>query len=319
MTCNTSEPSPEPSRALVVMIPTPQMPVGTNTTPMSLVISVQCAQTVPVHTNAPVSTPHPLVAAVEMVVVIIAPVQMPIASHIVPMASGPPPVHTQSVPMPTNLPIAVSPEPARSLVVVVTTPQVPVSAHTAPVPLVVSVQGSQSVEVHTDAAESAPSPLVASVQVMIVVIPPVQMPIRTDSMPPGAIPPLQDAQAVQMASNSAVTSPEPMGAFVIMVATPQMPIGTDAAPAALVIPVKSSEAIEVHADAPESPPSPGGATVVLVIVMVSTPEVPIAAHVVPTRTIPAPVHSQPVQMPSHPSVGIPPKPSRSLVIMFPSP
>jgi hypothetical protein len=74
-----------------------------------------------------------------------------------------------------------------------------------------------------------------------------------------------------MASNSAVTSPEPMGSFVVMVATPQMPIGADAAPAALVIPVKSPEAIEVHAHASESPPSPGGATVVLVIVMVSPP------------------------------------------------
>jgi len=319
MTCDTSEPSPEPSRALVVMIPTPQMPVGTNTTPMSLVISVQCAQTVSVHTNAPVSSPHPLVAAVEMVVVIITPVQMPVASHIVPMASRPPPVHAQSVPMPTNLPVAVSPEPTRPAVVVVMTPQVPVRAYTAPVALVVSVQRSQSVQVHTDSAESAPPPLVASVQMMIVVIPAVQMPIRTDSVPPGAIPPLQDAQAVQMASNTAVTSPEPMGPFVVMVATPHMPIGADAAPVALVIPVKSPEAVEVHANAPESSPSPGGATVVLVIVMVSPPQVPIAAHVVPARTVPAPVDSQPVQVPSHPSVGIPPKPSRSFVIMFPSP
>jgi hypothetical protein len=63
---------PKPSWALVVVIFSPQVPVGSDTAPVSLMVPVESAQPVQVNANAPVPTPHPLVPAMEMVIVVVA-------------------------------------------------------------------------------------------------------------------------------------------------------------------------------------------------------------------------------------------------------
>jgi len=117
-----------------------------------------------------------------------------------------------------------APEPARSPVVVVATPQVPVRSHTTPMTLVISVQSSQPVQMDTNASITSPCPAVSSMQVMIVVIPAPQMPVCTHTMPPGTIKPFQDAQAVQMSANASRTTPEPPWSLVVVIAPPQVPI-----------------------------------------------------------------------------------------------
>jgi len=51
---------------------------------MSLVVSIQGAKTVEVHTNAPEAAPSPLGTPVETMVVVIATPQMPVAADLHP-------------------------------------------------------------------------------------------------------------------------------------------------------------------------------------------------------------------------------------------
>merc|ERR1712054_253097 len=80
MAANAAETTPEPAWALVVVVPPPQLPVATNPPPVTLDIAVQVTAAVLVGTNAAETTPPPLGATVEPVVVVVAPVQMPVAA-----------------------------------------------------------------------------------------------------------------------------------------------------------------------------------------------------------------------------------------------
>jgi hypothetical protein len=149
-------------------------------------------------------------------------------------------------------------------------------------PLVVPVQGAQSIQMHTNASEPAPGPFVSAMEMVVVVIPAVQMPIRPHVTPVPAIPALQDAQTIQVTSNSAVPTPEPSRPLVIMVSAPQMPIGSDSSPVSLVISIQGAQSVEVHSDASEPSPSPTRAPMQTVIVVVPTVEVPVCSYIVPS-------------------------------------
>jgi hypothetical protein len=103
--------------------------------------------------------------------------------------------------------------------------------------LVVSVQGAQTIEVYANAPEPAPSPTMATVKMVIVVVAAPQVPVATHIDPAGTSEAPEDAKAVQMTANAASSAPEPPWSLVIMVATPQMPVRANATPMALVIPV----------------------------------------------------------------------------------
>ena len=83
---------------------------------------------------------------------------------------------------------------------------------------------------HTNAPVAAPDPSGPAVQAMVVMVPTVEMPILPHNAPMSAVPALVNAQAVQMATDATVPSPEPSGSLVIVVATMQVPVGTDVTP-----------------------------------------------------------------------------------------
>jgi len=149
-------------------------------------------------------------------------------------------------------------------------------------PLVVPVQGAQSIQMHTNAPESAPSPSVSAMEMVVVVIPAVEMPIRPYVTPVPAIPTLQDAQTIQVTSNSAVSTPEPSRPPVVMVSAPQMPIGSDSSPVSLVISIQGAQSVEVHSNASEPSPRPTRAPMQTMVVVVPTVEVPVSSHIVPS-------------------------------------
>jgi hypothetical protein len=127
-----------------------------------------------------------------MVVVVFAP-QVPIAADLMPTGTIPTPVDAQSVTMTADFAVVVAPEPARSFVVVITSPQVPVGANTTPVTLMVAIQGSQTVQVNSNAPIAAPSPSVPTMEMVVVIISAVEMPITPHLVPPSTIPAPEDA------------------------------------------------------------------------------------------------------------------------------
>lgn len=136
------------------------MPVGTHAAPMALVIPVESAQAVPVHANSAEAAPYPFVSAMQMVIVVVASVQVPVTSHVVPASSIPAPEDTQAVSMPANFPVMVGPEPTRLFVVMVSSPQVPICANTTPVSLMIAIQRAKTIQMNTYASEASPDPLV---------------------------------------------------------------------------------------------------------------------------------------------------------------
>ena len=60
-----------------------------------------------------------------------------------------------------------TPMPARFLVVVIATVQVPVRTHTYPATLHIAVQGAQAIAVHTNAFKATPHPLSATVEAVV--------------------------------------------------------------------------------------------------------------------------------------------------------
>jgi len=78
------------------------------------------------NTYAPHSTPDPLGATMHVVIVFITPPKMPVTPDIVPARTIPSSVNPQPVLVTANLPVVVAPEPARTLVIVVATIQMPV-------------------------------------------------------------------------------------------------------------------------------------------------------------------------------------------------
>jgi hypothetical protein len=294
------------------------MPVRAHAAPVALVIAIQGAQAVEVHTDAPVPSPSPLSAAMHAVVVVIATPQVPVAANLHPARTGPAPQDAQAVQVTANATPS-APEPARALVVVVATPQVPIRADSTPVSLVVAIQGSQPIQMNTDSPETSPHPLVSAMQMMVVVVPSVQMPVAAHIVPPSAIPSSVDPQTVQMTADPAVSAPEPAWSLIVLIAAIEVPIGADAAPMSLVVSVQCAQAIEVYADSSVPAPLPIGSAMEPMIVRILSVQVPVTSHLVPTTAIPTAQDSQAVLMPANPAVMVCPEPTRSLVIMVPAP
>jgi hypothetical protein len=209
---------------------------------VALIVPVECAQAVQVHANAPESSPSPLRAAMEAMVVVIATPQVPVAADLHPARTGPATQDAQAIQVTANT-TPPSPEPARASVVMVASPQVPVRTHAAPASLMVAIQCAQAVAVNANASEPAPCPSMTAMQVVVVVVPSVQMPVSTDFHPSGTSPPTVDAQPVLMTSDATISTPEPAWPLVITVASPKMPIGSHAAPMALIVTVQSAQTV----------------------------------------------------------------------------
>jgi len=240
MTPNLPVASPEPTWSLVVIIATVEVPVGADAAPMSLVVSVQCAQAIEVHADSSVPAPLPVGSSMEPMIVCVFAVQNPIAAHVVPMGTCPSLVHPQAILVPTDAAVGIGPEPTGTLVVMIATPQMPIRTHTTPMALMVPVQCAQSIQMNTNAPIPTPSPLVPSVQMVIVVVPTVQVPVRSDIVPSCTIPAPQNPEAVQMSSNPSITSPEPARSPVVVIATPQVPVCAHASPFTLIVAVQGA-------------------------------------------------------------------------------
>jgi len=274
-----------------------------------LVVTVQGAQTVEVHSNAPVSAPDPLVSAVQMMVVVIATVQMPVGADSVPPSSRPALINAQPVSMAANLAVGTTPDPPWALVVVIATVEVPVRPHPAPVALVIPVESTQAIQVHTNAPEAAPHPFHSAVQVMIVPVPPPQVPVTAHAVPTSTIPAPVDPKSVLMASHSAVSiPPEPPRSFEIMVLAPQMPVCPDTTPMSLIVTIQGAQTVKVNTNAAETTPPPLNSPVEMMIVVVPTVEVPVAADGTPVRTSPTLVHPQAVPVTTDLTVAVDPEP-----------
>lgn len=104
--------------------------------------------------------------------------------------------------------------------------------------------------------EATPDPTSAAVKSVIVLVLPVEMPVRTDFDPLRAIPTFEDSQPVQMATNSFVTSPEPTVCTVVVITLPEVPVSSDSTPSSLNILPKSTMTILVEANAPVRAPGP---------------------------------------------------------------
>jgi hypothetical protein len=180
--------------------------------------------TIKMDTNTTESTPSPSGAAMQTMVVMITTVQTPVAANIHPTSTRPATIGDQSVLVTTDTLVTVGPEPAWSLVVVISPPQMPVRTHTTPTSLVIAVQRAQSVTMNANAPEPSPTPLCSAMMFVIVMVATVQMPVSTDNHPFCTCPTLEDAHAVEVSTNAAETTPEPSIGSVILVATVEVPI-----------------------------------------------------------------------------------------------
>jgi hypothetical protein len=134
--------------------------------------------------------------------------------------------------------------------------------------LIIAVKRAQAVQVDANSPEASPGPPVPSMQMVIVVVPTVQVPIRSDIVPSCSIEAPQNPEAVQMSSNPAITSPEPTRSPVVVVATPQMPVCAHAAPFPLIVAVQGTQTVQVHTHPVIASPNPSGPAMILVVVMV---------------------------------------------------
>jgi len=271
------------------------------------------------HSDTAIATPSPLGTSMPPMVVVVTVVSVPIRTHAMPASSIPPLQDAQSVTVAATSNVAVGPEPARPAVVVVASPQMPVRTHATPMALIIAVKRAQAIQVDANSPEASPGPPVPSVQMVIVVVPTVQVPIRSDIVPSCSIEAPQNPEAVQMSSNPAITSPEPTRSLVVVVATPQMPVCAHSAPFALIVAVQGTQTVQVHTHPVIASPNPSGPAMILVVVMVASPQLPVAPHIVPSATIPALVHPLAIQMPAHTAVGVGPEPTWPFVIMVATP
>jgi len=284
------------------MVPSPEVPIRTHSTPMSLNIAVQGSQTVPVHSEASELSPDPSRPAMVFVVVMVAPPQMPILANDAPMTPIPTLVHAQAVQMSTNS-TGPTPEPSGWAVELVLPPHVPVRSNAAPMPVVVLLQNAQAILMVSNAlVGGSPNPAGPSMKAMAVVVPLPQSPIAASQDPAGTGPPEQFTGTVQMVPNAAVAAPAPHRPLIVMVFPPQMPVGSDSAPMSLVVAVQSSQPISMQTDPPEATPDPLGASVQAMTVMVSPDQVPVATNCFPTGASPTSQDPQAVEVPTNPAM-----------------
>lgn len=190
-------------------------------------------------TDSPVATPMPSVATMKLVVVLVTTIQMPIRSHLDPSLVGETFQDTKAVKMSANS-SGRTPEPTRTLVDPMLSPQMPVRTNSAPMALVIAVQSSQSVQsnccaVDLDFLVSAPNPPVSAMERMSEMIATVQSPVSANNYPLGTSPTLQNPHSVQMPANPSRAAPEPSGWPGIMIAFPQVPVRAHTPPMTLVV------------------------------------------------------------------------------------
>jgi len=199
------------------------MPVGPNSTPTALMISVQCTESVQVHANASVTSPGPPSASMKAMIIMIPPVQVPVAAHLHPASTSPALQNPQAIQVPSNSPSATG-EPSRCPVIVVAPVQVPVRTHASPVTLVIPVERSQTILVHTNTPEPSPAPLSPAVKAMVVMIASPQMPVSADLDPARTSPALLNPQPVQMTAKTSECTPTPAIWFVVFIVPPLVPV-----------------------------------------------------------------------------------------------
>jgi len=198
-----------------------------------------------------------------------------------------------------------SPEPAVCPIVVVAPPQMPVGPHTAPMPLIVAVEGPVAVQVDSDAPVTTPRPSSSTMKPMVVTVALVQMPVSTHAYPLCSSPALVNAQAIQMTPNPSELTPEPPRPFVIMITTPQMPVGSHIPPMTLMITVELPSAVQVHTNASIPAPTPLGATMEAVVVMIAAVQLPESSNDHPLCTSPSPLDAHAVQVASDSAISAP--------------
>jgi len=160
--------TPEPAIRPVVVVPLPDMPVGTNKPPVTITIApVQLALAVPVETNAFVATPPPLCPTGETVGVVVAPPQMPVFANKPPVTITIAPVQLAlAVQMAANAFVATPPPlcPAGEMVRVVVPPdQVPPPTNVAIVIAPPIVEPAPAVQMAANAFVATPIVMSASV------------------------------------------------------------------------------------------------------------------------------------------------------------
>jgi len=314
MTANAPVSAPKPSWAPVVMVASPEVPVRTDPTPVTLIITIQSPQTIAVHANSAVATPDPAVLSMEVMIVVIASPEMPVLSHGVPSCSSPALVDAPAVEVARNTPVT-TPDPARSFVVVIPTPEMPVRPNSPPMALVVAIQGAIAITVHPNPPVTTPHPLVSTMEMVVVMIFAVEVPIAADVVPASSVPAAQDSQTVQMTRNAAVPAPEPTRSTEIPVALPQVPVRAHSTPMALIIAVQGAVPVPMHTNTPVSTPDPFVPTMEMMIVVVAAVQMPVAPHVVPTSSRPTLINPQAVSMATNLAVTIAPNPAWALVVM----
>jgi hypothetical protein len=219
--------SPEVPGRLVVMVALPQVPIGSDIAPLSLIIALENAPTIPMHTNALVTSPTPALPSMKAVVVVVALVEMPVRTNLVPACAIPAPENAQAIEVTPDSACA-TPEPPAWFEVFVTTIEVPISTNILPTTLIVAVEAAMPIKVHTNAFIATPTPLGATMQAMIVFVTAVEFPVTAAISPLRAIPSPICAPAVLVPTDTfpltAVTTPAPLRSLVVVVAAPQVPV-----------------------------------------------------------------------------------------------
>jgi len=176
MHANAPEPAPPPLVAtvqmVVVVVAAVQVPVSSNSHPFRTCPTPQDAQAVLVPTNATVLAPEPSRA----LVVPVATPQMPIRAHVAPMPLVVSIQGAQTIEVDSNASVS-SPSPrstaVHAVVIVIASPQMPISSHLVPSRSSPPLQDAQAIEVTSNAPPSAPEPT----RPLVIMVSAVQMPI----------------------------------------------------------------------------------------------------------------------------------------------
>lgn len=188
----------------------------------------------------------------------------------------------------------------------------------APAAVPETAEDASTVEVMANSLVASPEPTILAMQLVAEVILPVQLPIPTDDNPTAAIPPLQDAQAVQMATNTLGSSVVPTEWTVKVVSLVQMPVGSDMAPVTMPEAAQNAAAVQVMANALVFAPEPAVLAMQLVSVSVSAPQLPVRALHNPAGTSPTPQDTLAVLVVANPPESTP-APAWPLVEMIAPP
>jgi len=305
---------PEPTRGLVVMVLLPHLPELADDAPLALDVAPDDAQAVLVDTNAPEASPGLTDTTMEAVVELILAPKVPIAANLHPAGTCPALVSSEAVQVTPDTAIT-SPEPTWGPVVVIFLPHLPELPDNSPLALVISPDNTQAIPVYANTSEGTPSLTHATVVVVIEMVASVAMPELAHNHPFDACPSLQDAQAIQMPSNSPGSANKPTPCSIIVVLLPQVPIGTDTTPFALIVAEQDSQPVPVHTNSPKTTPAPLLPSMELMVVIIAFDDLPIPTDHDPTGTSPTVLDAHTVAMPCNSSVRAPSPAIRSVEVI----